>query len=163
MRLEFEVIVEGEMPENDFDLLVDDIRHATGEIGQLAAVGRSFTWHTLPERRDIHVSVLSRDGKTVIRVSESLKRITGGLFGGMVGGGGMGTAGIWIGVAMRMHHPWLIVPLWGGAITVAYLTARGVLESKVRERHAELHALAETIGAQARDSIAAARRTLPRR
>ncbi|MGH7615637.1 MAG: serine/threonine-protein kinase, partial [Gemmatimonadaceae bacterium] len=45
-RIEYEVVVDGEMPENDFDLFVDHIRHATGEAGQLAGVGRSFTWQT---------------------------------------------------------------------------------------------------------------------
>lgn len=162
-RIEYEVIVDGEMPENDFDLIVDRIRQATGEIGQLAAVGRSFTWHTLPERRDIHVSVLSRDGRTTIRVSENLQRLVGGLFGGIMGGGGGGTAGVWFGIAAGLHHLWLAAPMWGSAVLVAYLTARGIFVTKARNRCDELRGLAESIATQARESIASARRTLPRR
>jgi len=156
-RIEYEVIVDGEMPESDFDLIVDHIRRATGENGQVAAVGRSFSWQTLPERRDIHVSVLSRNGKTTIRVSENLKRLTGALFGGIVGGFGGGSAGIWIGIAAKTHNIPLGLALWAGAATSAYLTARSIFGMSADKRAEELHGLAETIAAQARESIATAR------
>ena len=159
-RFEFEVIVEGEMPEADFDLVAEHIRVATGDPGQSAAVGRSFSWHGRPDRRDIHVSILSRDGRTIIHVSEGLGRLTGGLFGGIVGGGGGGTAGVWFGLAAALHAPLLGFPLWAGGIAVAYTTARTIFVSKSKGRAAEMYQLTETLAALARDSIAATRARL---
>jgi serine/threonine-protein kinase len=163
MRLEFEVIVDGEMPEHDFDLIADHIRHLTGESGQMATVGRSFSWQTSGDRRNMHVSVLSRGGKTTIRVSEHLRRAAGGYFGGIMGGVGGGTAGVWVGIAARAHNVPLGIGLWLVAIGATYLTARGLFMITSNKRGDELRALAETLGAQARESIAAARPKLPGR
>ncbi len=162
-RIEFEVVVDGEMPEADFDLIAEHVRRAIGEPGQSAAVGRSFTWHTMPERRDrdIHVSVLSRDRRTIIRVSEGLNRITGGLLGGIVGGAGGGSGGLLMGLAAALGKPILIIPFWGGTIGAAYITARSILVHKWRKRAAELRGLAESIAEQARQSITATRSRLP--
>ncbi len=156
-RLEFEIIVDGEMPDEDFDLIADSIRHTIGESGTMATVGRSFSWQTLPERRNMHVSVLARGGKTTIRVSENLKRMVGAFYGGIMGGVGGGTASIWIGIAVKTHSLGLGIALWGTAIATTYLTARGLFMISSNKRADELRGLAETLAAQARESIAAAR------
>jgi len=161
-RLEFEVVVDGEMPEEDYDLIADHIRHITGESGQMATVGRSFSWQASPERRNMQVSVLSRGGKTTIRVSEHLKRAAGGLFGGIMGGVGGGTASVWIAIAAKTHNVPLGLGLWAAAIGTTYLTARGIFMITSNKRADELRALAETLAAQARESIAAAKPKLPR-
>jgi len=161
-RLEFEVIVDGEMPDGDFDLIADSIRHAIGESGQMATVGRSFSWQTLPERRNMHVSVLARGGKTTIRVSENLKRTVGGFFGGIMGGVGGGTSSVWLAIGAKTHNIGLGFGLWAAAIGATYLTARGLFMISSNKRAEELRGLAETLAAQARESIAAARPKLPR-
>jgi hypothetical protein len=162
-RLEFEIVVDGEMPEADYDLIADHIRHLTGEAGQMGSVGRSFSWQTSSERRNMQVSLLARGGKTTIRVSEHLRRAAGGLFGGIIGGVGGGTASLWIAIAARTHNVPLGLALWGVAIGATYLTARGLFMITSNRRADELRALAETLGAQARESIAAATPKLPGR
>jgi serine/threonine protein kinase len=161
-RLQFEVVVDGEMPEHDYDLIADHIRHLTGESGQMATVGRSFSWQTSGDRRNMQVSVLSRGGKTTIRVSEHLRRAAGAYFGGIMGGVGGGTAGVWVGIAARAHNVPLGIGLWIVAIGATYLTARGLFMITSNKRADELRSLAETLAAQARESISAAKPRLPR-
>jgi serine/threonine-protein kinase len=161
-RIEYDVVVDGEMPEEDYDLIIDHIRHVTGESGQMASVGRSFSWQTTPERRNMHVSVLSRGGKTTIRVSENMSKRAGAFFGPMMGGFGGGTAGIWIGLGAKMHSIPLGLGLWAVTIGTSFLAARGFYSRSARKRCEELRALAETLAAKARESIAAAKPRLPR-
>jgi serine/threonine-protein kinase len=161
--IDFEVIVDGEVPTDDYDLFVDLIRRHTGEAGNIGSVGRSFTWQTgsVNDRRTLQVSVFPRNGKTTIRVSERIGRLAGALFGGIMGGYGGGTAGIWIGVGASMGHRGFGMALWGMNLLVAYIGARTVFGSKSRKRHDTLRALAELLGAQARASIDDAIKKLP--
>ncbi|MEP6492749.1 MAG: serine/threonine-protein kinase [bacterium] len=161
-RLDFEIVVDGEMPEDDFALLVDIIRHGTGEAGQLSAVGRSFSWQAHPEHRNLHVSVMPRGGKTTIKVSESLNRLVGGIFGGIVGGGGGGSATIWLSIALKMHNIPAGLLMWGGALAVTYASARAIYGKVSRSRETQLRSLTEALAAQARESIAAASPKLDR-
>ena len=161
--LEFEAVVDGEMPEDDYDLMADHIRHVTRDSGQLGSVGRSFSYQPSPYRgRLLHVSVLSRGGKTTIRVSEHLKRASGGIFGGIVGGVGGGTAGVWMAIGAATHNLPLAFGLWIAAAGTTYLTARGIFMITSNKRADELRALTETLATQARESIAAAKPKLPR-
>ena len=159
-HLEYEVVVDGEMSERDYDLLADIIRHETSESGQVAALGRSFTWQTHPAKRNLQVSVLSRGGKTTIRVSETMKAIAGALFGGIMGGLGGGSMGVWIVLGARMHDPLFTLLGWAGTVALSFLTARGFFGMATRKRQRELEALAEQLAAQARESIVAARQQL---
>jgi serine/threonine-protein kinase len=162
-QIEFEVVVDGEMPENDYDLFVDIIRRAIGEAGQMSTVGRSFAWHAAQPgvRRNLHISVVPRGGKTTIHVSENLRSMAGGLFGGIMGGAGGGTAGVWISIAAATHNPALGIGLWLAAIGGTYTLARGILGVVSRKRAATLRELAEALAAQARESIDAAKEKLP--
>jgi len=160
--LEFEVVIDGEMPDDDYDLMADHIRRATGDHGHMGSVGRSFSWRSSPDRRFRDVSVLSRGGKTTIRVSEHLKRASGGIFGGIVGGVGGGTAGVWMAIGAATHNLPLAFGLWIAAAGTTYLTARGIFMITSNKRADELRALTETLATQARESIAAAKPKLPR-
>src|SRR5204862_6535973 len=74
-RLLHQRVVEGEVDEADFPLLVDEIRTIMGEVGQVAQLGRSFTW-TLSKgasgTRNVEVAVSVRGGRTRIVVQEHL-------------------------------------------------------------------------------------------
>jgi serine/threonine-protein kinase len=155
--IEFEVVVDGEMPEDDFDLLVDIIRAQTGEAGIVSAVGRSFAWQTHPGKRNMQVSVFPRNGRTTIRVSESLRGAAGGLFGGIIGGVGGGSMGIWGGMAGAMHAPLFGLTMWAGTVAASYVTARGFFGMVSRRRDRVLRTLAERLAAAVQESIAAAR------
>jgi serine/threonine protein kinase len=161
--IEFEIVVDGEVPTDDYDLLVDIIRRYSGEPGNVGSVGRSFTWQTatMNEKRSLQVSVFPRNGKTTIRVSERIGRLAGALFGGILGGWGGGTTGIWFGIGAHMGHPGFGFLLWGANAMVAYVTARTVFGSKSRARYDKLHTLAELLGAQARASIDNMTKKLP--
>jgi hypothetical protein len=157
-QLEYEIVVDGEMPESDFDLLLDLIRHGIKEPGTLAAVGRSFSWQSDLRSRNLQVSVLPRGGKTTIRVSENLRSTFGALFGGLVGGIGAGTASIFLGIGVKMHDPIFAVTMWIATTTLAYASARGLFGRASRTHDNELRSLAEALANQARDSVAAQRR-----
>jgi hypothetical protein len=153
--LQYEIVVDGEVLEDDFDLLVDIIRRETNLTGILASVGRSFSWQTHPGGRSIEVSVLPRGGKTTLRVSENLTQLMGGIFAGLVAGGVM--APIMLGVGAKFHNPVGAASVWLGSVLITYAISRGFLWRTTRSRDKELRALAEELAEQARESIAAAR------
>jgi hypothetical protein len=160
-RLDFEVVVDGEMPTSDYDLLLEVIRRDVGEVGTLGSVGRSFTWQSTG-RRNVQVSVVPRGGKTTIRVSENLRNLVGGLFGGIMGGYGGGSTGVWIGIGVGMHHPAIGAALWLANVGVAYTVARGILRTVGNRRHDALCTLAESLASEARSAIDAEQPKLPR-
>ena len=160
-RLEYEVVVDGEMPTSDYDLLLDVIRRHIGETGSLGTVGRSFTWQAAG-RRNLQVSVFPRGGKTTIRVTENLRNVAGGLFGGIMGGYGGGTSGVWVGIGVASHSPLLGVALWLANLSLAYGIARGVLRSMGNRRGDALCRLAEDLASEARAAIDGAQPKLPR-
>jgi len=156
-QLQFEVVVDGEMPQSDFDLLVDTIREFAGEAGQLAAVGRSFSWQSTPVKGNLHVTVLPRAGKTTIRVSESLRTSATAHFG-FFGLGTIATAPIWLGVGLgALHSGVFVLAMWTATATLSYGSARGLFGRGSRKREEALHELAETLSLQVRESIAAAK------
>jgi hypothetical protein len=160
-QLQFEIVVEGEMPQTDFDLLVDTIRECAGEAGQLAAVGRSFSWQSNPVKGNLHVTVLPRAGKTTIRVSESMRALVTGLFGGLFGLVSVVTFPIWLGIGLgALHSGVFTVAMWTATATFTYAGARGLYARGSRQREEVLRELAETLALQARESIAAANPTI---
>jgi serine/threonine-protein kinase len=160
-RLEYEVVVDGEMPTSDYDLMLDVIRRNVGESGALGSVGRSLHWQAAG-RRNVQVSVVPRGGKTTIRVSENLRNLAGGLFGGIMGGYGGGTSGMWVAVGVGTHSALLGVALWLGNVGLAYSVARGILRTAGNRRGDGLRTLAQQLAAEARAAIDAAQPKLPR-
>jgi serine/threonine protein kinase len=160
-QLQFEIVLDGEMPASDFDLLVDIIRERAGEAGQLTAVGRSFSWQSNPARGTMHVTVLPRGGKTTIRVSESTRALAVGLFGGLVGG--FSGAGIptWLGVGIAVHSAVFALAMWTATASLAYGAARGLFGRASQKRETVLRELAEALANQARESIGAGTRLPP--
>lgn len=155
-QLQFEVVVDGEMPQSDFDLLVDTIREFAGEAGQLAAVGRSFSWQSTPVKGNLHVSVLPRAGKTTIRVSENMRPLATAFFG-LFGLSTVVTAPIWLGIGLgAVHSGVFAVAMWTATATVSYGTARGLFGRSSRKREEALREFAETLALQVRESITAA-------
>jgi hypothetical protein len=160
-RIEYDVVVDGEMPTTDYDLMLDVIRRHIADPGTLGNVGRSFTWQTAA-RRNVQVSIVPRNGKTTIRVTENLRTLAGGLFGGIMGGYGGGTSGMWVGIGIGTHNPLLGVGLWLGNVALAYTIARGLLRNVGSRRGDTLRSLAEDLASEARATIDAAQPKLPR-
>jgi hypothetical protein len=156
-QLQYEIVVDGEMPADDFDLLVDIIRRGTNQTGLLASVGRSLSWQTHPGGRNMQLSVLPRGGKTTIRVSENLKHVMGEVFGGLMGPINGVLAPIMLGVGFKLHNPVFAASVWCSSVLLTYASARGLFGRTTRSRDKEVRALAEALAEQARESIAAAR------
>ncbi len=158
MNIEFEAVVGGEMTEADFDLTVDTIRRRMAQAGAVSAVGRSVTWTSLARQRTVHVSVLSRNGKTTIRAAENMESLgRRARIIGLIGGGYLtaGTVGISAHLFANAGNLGIV-----GAVGLAGLTFGAVLAAarysygtSARKRQARLRKLTEELVEQARQSI----------
>ena len=147
-RLVFERVLDGELPDTEYETVVDEIRQILQDAGQVSQFGRSFTWTTLrgsPNsgvRRNLEITVSIRGGRTRITVQENLANLIGGVFGGIgggMGGGGMGPILGILGGALHLGPVVVVfVPVWLG---VTYATARYVYRRTTRKKATELEAL----------------------
>jgi serine/threonine-protein kinase len=154
--IEYEVVVDGEVSEHDFDQLAETIRRTLSDVGIVGSMGRSFTWSASDPKRSVHVVVQMRAGRTTIRVAESLRALMGGVFGGGVGGFGGGFGGPTLGIMMGVTHmPQVAIPAALSVVAAAYLGSRTVYKSIVRARQAELRGLALRLAEEATASIEA--------
>ena len=153
MAILLEAEVSGEVPEAELYVLVDTIRRRLGEAGHVGAIGRSVSWSSAKNRR-LQVAIISRRGKTTIRVDERLPQLAGGVFGGIVGGMGGGTGGLAFGIGMGVFQSAAIsLGIWAATIAGSYLLARTVYGVQVRKRLKELRALADELVEQASEAI----------
>jgi hypothetical protein len=144
--------VDGELPESEYETLVDEMRQMMQDAGQVSQFGRSFTWTTVrggPNtgvRRNLEITVSIRAGRTRITVHENLAQVIGGVFGGIgggMGGGGMGPVlGIFAGALEWELAAIALVPVWLG---ITYATARYVYRRITRKKAAELTALVDRL------------------
>ena len=163
--LVFERVVDGELPESEYSVLVDEIRGALQQPGQVSQLGRSFSWTTTRSGssfRSLEVAVSVRGGQTRISVRENLGPLIGSTFGGICGGMGGGGMGPIIGIFMGgLHLPPValvgIIPLW---LATAYGTARRVYQRSVGRRERVLRELVDRLAALARE-LAPSRGVLP--
>jgi hypothetical protein len=156
-----EIVVDGEMPIEDFDLLVEVIRQSAGESGELSSVGRSFSWQSHPAKGNINVSVIPRGGKTRIRLSESVKTAAGGFFGGLMGAVSGGSLPIWVGLGAKYGDFGAVILGWTGTALATYLGSRLLFGYHSRDRERRLRALGERVAEQVRESIDYAKKKLP--
>ncbi len=148
----FERVVEGELPEAEFPVMVEEIRRILQHVGQVSQLGRSFSWtmtYSAGMRRDVQVAVSVRGGRTRITVRENLAPVIGGIFGGIcggMGGGGMGPIlGITIGgLGLPVVAITAIIPVW---LATAYGVARRTYRRAVKRREEEFLRLADRLAA----------------
>ncbi|HEX3867586.1 MAG TPA: serine/threonine-protein kinase, partial [Gemmatimonadaceae bacterium] len=77
LSFELEAVVQGEMSERDFDVLVEIIRRHMGEPGIAASMGRTLSWTCTSRRRSLHLSVMARNGTTTIHVQDNNRLLAG--------------------------------------------------------------------------------------
>jgi hypothetical protein len=161
-RIVFERVVDGEIPVEEFESLVNEIRRTFGDNGMPSVLGRTLAWTSTQtggrrhsRGRQVDVSVTSRGGVTTIRVEEELRNIAGALFGGLVGGGGGGTTGISIGIGIGAFHS---APLAGLIwVTIAggfYTLARTIFGRMSEKRESQLRELIGRLEEQVSETIA---------
>lgn len=158
LRIAFERVIEGELPEAEYATLVDEIRSILKAGGQVSQLGRSFTWSpTRSEylKRDLEIIVTVRGGRTRITIIENLTALAGSIFGGIgggLGGGGMAPViGITMG-ALSLNPLFLLglIPAW---LSGVYVTARSVYRKQSGKRVHELEHLADHLARLTRDLI----------
>ena len=155
--LHFERVVEGELPDLEWQVLVDEIRRSLRNVGQLSQFGRSFSWVATRRgsaQRDLEVAVSVRGGRTRITIQENLGALIGGIFGGIGGGVGGGAMGpIIVTFAGALHIPQalaVIIPLW---MATVYATARTGFHYSTQKRVRELTGLADRLAALAEELV----------
>jgi hypothetical protein len=153
-RILYERVVEGEVPEADFPLLVEEIRRVMQNVGQVSQLGPSFTWTGTRGPRTqsaMEIAVTVRGGSTRIIVQENLTNLIGAIFGGIgggMGGGGMGVVGA---IAGSMGIPILmpvLMPLW---LATTFAVARTAYHYSSRSRAQQLELMADRLAALAKE------------
>jgi serine/threonine protein kinase len=164
-RIFTERLVDVEVPEAEFPVMVEEIRRMVSNVGQVNQLGRSFSWvaarHS-SSRRDLEVAVSVRNGRTRITIQENLGPLIGAVYGGIgggMGGGGMGPIMGILGGALHLGPGVAaIVPFW---LAATFITARTVYRNMTTKRVAELESLADRLAEFARE-LAPEPRALPR-
>lgn len=159
MRLELDYVLEGEMPESGYTELVEVVRKAFGNVGQVTLLPGSLTWSSTPTQGStinpyVTLYVTVRDRRTRIVLEERLGMLAGGIYGGI--GGGIGGGGIMLPIAVAWANPVLLafsLPAWIGGIS--YLCFK-MYRSQARKRAARFERLADRLVEIAERHIAAA-------
>ena len=149
-RLFFERFVEGELDEQDFPILVEEIRNVIQELGQIHTLGRSFTWvlnKGQQSTRNIEIAVSVRAGRTRIMVAENFNNLIAVVFAGGgigVGAGGLGPlmAALFEGLNAASGAAAVFVPLW---LALVYSGTRASYARIVQGREEKLRALADRL------------------
>jgi serine/threonine protein kinase len=157
-RAIFERVVEGELSDEHYGEMVDEIRRCLGEVGQVSQLGRSFTWTLVrghASTRNVEIVVSVRSGRTVILAQENLNHLAGAIYGGIgggMGGGGLGPVSALMFGALQLPGAaaGIIVPVWLG---ITYLTARTSFYHTVKKRQAKLEEVADRLEALATELV----------
>ena len=154
-NLVLERTIDGEIPPDEYETIVLEIQRELGGVGQASTLGRSLVWTIQGVRgrrvssRTVQLTVTPRNGRTTIRMEESLGQVAGGLFGGLMGGLGGGTSGIAMGIGMGVFHsPAVAAGLIGGMVSASYLLARTIFARMVRTRGERMQRLMSRLAEQ---------------
>jgi eukaryotic-like serine/threonine-protein kinase len=144
-----EVEVPKEVRPEDFEVLALTIQRALGDPGHISSLGRSMHWSAAQQQRRLQISVVPRNGRTIIRADERLQPLVGGIFGGLLGGGGGGFGGgmgIPLGIALT-HSVAAGFGIFGVIVGGTYLFARRLFASLRLRRERELSSLVDELAA----------------
>ena len=165
--LAFERVIEGEVPESEHETLIEEARATFGVVGHTATKGGTLIWTARRPKKPMKIQdwsemfgegwegdppnaivrVVSRHGRTRIRVEQRLDNVAGGVFGGVMGGAGGALALTFfvLGVA-AMDWP-LEVAVTGALAAVGSMfgLSRVIFRSVVRSRAARLESLADRL------------------
>jgi hypothetical protein len=175
VRIVFERVVDGEIPTEEFETIVDEVRRSMGQNGIPSVLGRSLAWSSTmsggrrrARGRQVDVSVVPRGGVTTIRVEEELGNVAGALVGGIVGGGGGGSSGLVMGIGMGIFHSAAMAAgLLAFSLGGFYLLARTIYSGIAAKREKQIRELADRLAEVAESAItrrvapSEAPRTLP--
>jgi serine/threonine protein kinase len=168
-RVFVERVVDGVVPAEEFDFLLDEIRAGLGRVGYAAAAGTSLYWTARKPKEplqgfdlgnlletmqsedapDILVRIVTRQGQTRIRIEQRMGDTAGGLFGGVWGGAGGGGAAAILGVGLPLGAPaFLLIPGAVAFVGGMYVLSRGIYRAVVAHRTRLLEDLADRLAEQ---------------
>ena len=162
-RLSFERRVAGKVGPANHAQLVKLIRRTFGDAGNAQVLGDSVTWSTTQwgpsgqagVGRHVSVSIDPEPDGVNVRIDENLRNLSGGLFGGLLGGGGGGGLGLILPLAIALFHtPAAIAPVCAVWFGLVYLLARTIYVGRVRARTAELSKLFDELVARVEEEPA---------
>jgi hypothetical protein len=162
-RLVFERVVDGEVPVEEFEPLVNEIRRTFGENGVPSVLGRTLAWTSMitsgrrhPQGRAIDVSVTSRGGLTTIRVEEELRILATNVFAPIVAAGGSATLGVILPMGLTVFQSIPVATaLWAGTFGGLVVLARTIFGRISGRRERQLSDLAQKLETMVLESIAA--------
>ena len=139
---DFETVLDLEVPGDAFEELAQVIRHRMQEVGTVATFGKSLIWSVDSQRRRAEVSVIPRNGRTTIRITEDMGQLLRQNFGAFMGGIGGGVGFAMLGSVMAATNN----PVLGGLTLIgvvggSFLLARGVFGNSSRKRERRMRAL----------------------
>lgn len=140
-RLVFEGEVDGELPDERREDLVELIRDEMGDTGRLETLGRTLTW--MPglapngQARRLSVKVRVREGRTRIRIDEDLSPVRIGSWVGFGFGGAFGLGFLGVAIGKAAHSAAVALLAWAlivaGCLFAAHLVTRAVTRRRRRE------------------------------
>ncbi|MGQ0764406.1 MAG: protein kinase domain-containing protein [Gemmatimonadota bacterium] len=157
-RLEYEVILDGELPDDAIEDLVDEIRRTVGEVGHVSTVGRTVTFAATRHhpgtdtQRQLQVTVSLRQGRTTLRAFEDLRQYSNGILWGITGGAGAGLGAAAFGLVVgNQGHIAVALPVALAVAGAAYAAGRLILVAGVRRKAAFLRNLLGRLSERVRE------------
>jgi hypothetical protein len=154
--LRFARTVKGEVPESEYDAMVEGIQTVLGMPGHVSTVGKSLTWSPAApgsEGRNLTVTIAPQAGQTRIKIEEKLELAGWTLAAPGWGAAGGGLFGILVARLWEAPEPYFIIPIlifafWGG-----FVTANSIIWNMHKRRSPQLEALADRLAEMARPAI----------
>ena len=153
-RIELEQSFHGEVPESEFEELLEEIRLNMGEVGRInPTLGKSLSWNSLSYQHSIegmgrltHVMVTPKNNKTRIRVTESPGQHT--MVMAMSGIAAIVVATVAAGTAANEGLA-ALAPVVLGAGFGSFFVIRKLFQRYIKKRHQTLTALMHRLASYA--------------
>ena len=161
VKLDYETSIDGELREDGFEEIADEVRRLLGEMVTVSAVGRTLTITTAlaatrqgTNMRRLQVNVSSRNGRTTLRGNEDLGQQAMSWFVGLTMGVGFSGGTAVLGAIMgTTHNPLLGFGAMGVTLISAFSTARLMFRRTSRKRDIELREVMQKLVLKAREYV----------
>ncbi|MEZ4457408.1 MAG: serine/threonine-protein kinase [Gemmatimonadales bacterium] len=167
-RISAERFIEGELSEDEYATIVDEVRMQFGNVGQASTLGRSLSWRSVVPTgqtgRTLSLSVTPANGRTRIWLEETLTPAANGVFGGLMGAIGGVSVPVSIGIAVKGIGIGALAPVFiVASVGTAWMIARTVFRSIFAKRTVEIGEVADRLARYAEETIKVGNRPRLRR
>lgn len=165
--------VDGELLEADHAALIEEIRATFGVAGHASSTGRSLIWSARRPKEPVSaldweewmkmegdlphvfVRVISKHGRTRIRVEQKLGSFAGAVFGGVMGGVGLGGAAALVAItwaALGDPIPGVMLGLFF-LLPGSFFLSHYIYKSIAASKRATLESLVDRLGDHCEDLV----------